>query len=457
MKVLPTSTCFKNLYRQFHVQFTSGQYGEREGKYICIEQVGVISTWESTFTGVLTSKMIQQPEKEVINVNERLHLQDPAPLYDRLLKRGPFFNGTHWILTRHAHVNALLRNQAPSKRTGNEPLANSLRKNILFKDPPDHTRHRAAAQEFFSPRSMLLEEETITEVATRLIASVKEKRRMEFISEFASRLPVAIVADYLGVPEDKHDFLFGFARQFIFEFSNDPEMSDRGVSELRSYFTLNIDEFMRKASPGKLLEKLAEGHRNGMLAKEELIEMCVFLFAAGSETSGCLLGSGLLTLLQHPESLEAIRNNPNLIPNAIEEMLRYESPVPMTTMRSTTEPMEIDGLVIPEGRPVIGILAAANRDPEKFPNPGVFDIHRNTTGHFSFGGGIHYCLGASLVRLEAKVTFRILFEQLPDLRLDNGHLPGRWLRSMSGSNKGFAFHWRERVPTRGLEYLNLKW
>jgi cytochrome P450 len=401
--------------------------------------------------------MTNQSDADIINVNERLYLQDPTSLYNSLLERGPFFNGTHWILSRYAHVSALLKNQAPSKRTGSEPLAGSLRKNILFKDPPDHTRHRSAAQEFFSPKAMMPEEELVMKTVRRLINRVKDKRSMEFVSEFATRLPVIIMGDYLGVSDDKKDELAGYARQFIFEFSNDPEVSDRAVTALRGYFTQHIDNFLRAAIPGRLLARLAAGYRDGILDKEELIEMCVFLFAAGTETSGSLLGSGLLTLMQHPESLEAVRNDPTLLPNAVEEMLRYESPVPMTTMRSTTEPMEIDGLVIPEGCPVIGILAAANRDPEKFPDPGRFDIYRNTTGHFSFGGGIHYCMGASLVRLEAKVTITALFEQLPTLRLDNGSILNKLARKINGSPKGGAWYWRERTPTRGLEYLRLKW
>ncbi|MFN5237087.1 MAG: cytochrome P450 [Bacteroidota bacterium] len=401
--------------------------------------------------------MLQSSDEKQPNVNDRLYMQDPSSLYERLLRRGPFFNGTHWILSRHAHVSALLRNQAPSKRSGAEPLGNSLRKHILFRDPPDHTRHRAVVQEFFTPRSILNEEGMVSDIANNLIFRVKDKRRMEFMSEFATRLPVAIVASYLGVPEDKQEYLFKFARQYIFEFSNNPEVSDRGIAALRKYFTENIDGFIQKASPGKLLEKLAEGYREGLLSKEELIEMCVILFAAGGETSSCFLGSGLLTLLQHPESLEAVRNNAELMPNAIEEMLRYETPVPMTTMRVTPEAIEIDGLVIPEGQPIIGILAAANRDSEKFPNPGCFDIYRNTTGHFSFGGGIHYCIGASLARLEARVTFTTLLEQFPTLQLDKGNAFSKLARKLSGSSGGSTWHWRERVPTRGLEYLRLKW
>ena len=401
--------------------------------------------------------MLQSSDEKQPNVNDRLHMQDPSSLYDRMLRHGPFFNGTHWILSRHAHVSALLRNQAPSKRSGAEPLGNSLRKHILFKDPPDHTRHRTVVQEFFTPRSILNEEGMVSDIANNLISRVKDKRRMEFMSEFATRLPVAIVAGYLGVPEDKQEYLFKFAQQYIFEFSNNPEVSDRGIAALRKYFTENIDGFIQKARPGKLLEKLAEGYREGVLSKEELIEMCVILFAAGGETSSCFLGSGLLTLLQHPESLEAVRNNAELMPNAIEEMLRYETPVPMTTMRVTPEAIEIDGLIIPEGQPIIGILAAANRDPEKFPNPGSFDIYRNTTGHFSFGGGIHYCIGASLARLEARITFTTLFEQLPTLQLDNGNAFNRLARKLSGSPGSGAWYWRERVPTRGLEYLKLKW
>lgn len=406
---------------------------------------------------VQNTAMLQSPDEKEINVNDRLHMQDPSSLYERLLKRGPFFNGTHWILSKHAHVTALLRNQAPSKRSGHEPLGNSLRKHILFKDPPDHTRHRTVVQEFFTPRSILNEEELVSDIANNLVARVKDRRRMEFVSEFATRLPVAIVAGYLGVPEDKQEYLFKFAQQYIFEFSNNPKVSDAGIAVLRKYFTENIDEFMQKASPGKLLEKLAEGYRDDILSKEELIEMCVILFAAGGETSSCFLGSGLLTLLQHPESLEAVRNNKELMPGAIEEMLRYETPVPMTTMRVTPEAIEIDGLIIPAGQPIIGILAAANRDPEKFPNPGHFDIYRNTTGHFSFGGGIHYCIGAALARLEARVTFTTLFEQLPTLQLDYGNAFNRLARKLSGSLRGGAWYWRERVPTRGLEFLNLKW
>jgi len=304
---------------------------------------------------------------------------------------------------------------------------------------------------------MIPEEELVTEIVHQLIDQVKNKRQMEFVSEFATRLPVTIMANYLGVSDDKKDELAGYARQFIFEFSNDPEVSDRAVTALRGYFTQHIDNFLREAIPGRLLSRLAAGYRDGILDKEELIEMCVFLFAAGTETSGSLLGSGRLTLLQHPESLEAVRNNAELMPNAIEEMLRYETPVPMTTMRVTPEAIEIDGLVIPEGQPIIGILAAANRDSEKFPNPGCFDIYRNTTGHFSFGGGIHYCIGASLARLEARVTFTTLLEQFPTLQLDKGNAFSKLARKLSGSSGGSTWHWRERVPTRGLEYLRLKW
>ncbi|MFN7831690.1 MAG: hypothetical protein ACK5Q2_06860, partial [Bacteroidota bacterium] len=209
--------------------------------------------------------MTNQSGVDIINVNERLFLQDPTSLYNRLLERGPFFNGTHWILSRYAHVSALLKNQAPSKRTGSEPLAGSLRKNILFKDPPDHTRHRSVAQEFFSPKAMIPEEELVTEIVHQLIDQVKNKRQMEFVSEFATRLPVTIMANYLGVSDDKKDELAGYARQFIFEFSNDPEVSDRAVTALRNYFTQHIDNFLRAAIPGRLLARLAAGYRDGIL------------------------------------------------------------------------------------------------------------------------------------------------------------------------------------------------
>lgn len=391
-----------------------------------------------------------------------LMAQNPYPLYERLLKQGPQKIGERWILTQHEHVSALLKAPGYSKQTATVPLASTLRKHILFKDPPEHTRLRAVVTDFFAPASLARQEDSVRHIARQLIKEVMPRRRMEFVGEFATRLPVAVMAEQLGVPDHAHRRLFGLAQSYIFEFSRNPRKSDQAIGELRTYFERHIDGFIANARPGQLIAAIGSAYGKEQLSREEMVELCVILFAAGGETSSCLLGSGLLTLLLHPQALDAVKNDPQLIPDAVEEMLRYETPVPMTTLRVPGEPLVADGLEIPAGQPVIGFLAAANRDPKKFAEPNLFDVHRRPQGHLAFGGGIHYCTGAILARMEARVALESILEALPDIQFDVSRRrslrsPRAWADRVRGERWHAAYRWRVGTPTRGPQFLDLCW
>jgi pimeloyl-[acyl-carrier protein] synthase len=399
---------------------------------------------------------------ENIDLNSQYWIQNPSTLYAKLLKRGPYFDGTKWLVARHAHVAAVLKSQATSKRVTPDTLGGTLENSLIFQDPPDHTRLRSVVQDFFSPRAIQQEEDMVAQVVVGLIRRVKERRRMEFIGDIASQLPSQIIGNLLGVPKESNLFLYKFVHNYFYD---DTTNKSESINALRMYFT-NMVSKPYQVRPAGLLTRLMDAQVEGKISRAELIELCVLLFIGGSETTINLLGSGLLTLLQHPQALGLIQNNPALIPGAVEEMLRYEPPILMSSWRVTTEPLVLGDTEIPVGQPVEALLGAANRDPDKFPDPNRFDIRRNPVGHFAFGAGIHFCIGAALTRMEAKVTLATLLAELPTLQLEKKSLPcwqkvgnmGRRFLTLPINQNDYKNHqWRENTITRGLEYLNLTW
>jgi cytochrome P450 len=246
---------------------------------------------------------------------------------------------------------------------------------------------------------------------------------MEFMSDFALPLPVIVIAELLGVPPEDQSTFHAWSNKFITSIDavraseDSRKESQQAVASLAGYFA-DLIRLRREQPRGDLISALIQARDSqDRLSEDELIAMCMLLLIAGHETTVNLLGNGLLTLLNHPEQLFRLKGDPGLLPSAIEEMLRFESPVQRATFRITKEAIEIGGTTIEKNQQISAVIGAANRDPDQFLHAEEFDIARQPNRHLAFGLGIHFCLGAPLARTEARIGFERLLEQFPDLHL----------------------------------------
>jgi cytochrome P450 len=298
---------------------------------------------------------------------------------------------------------------------------------------------RRLANQAFTPQRVKDLEPRIAQVSQELVERIRVRGEADFIADFALPLPVIVIAELLGVPAADHD-RFGVWSNRVMASGDAVVGTEESLQQgmeamvaLAGYLAELIRQ--RRQQPREdLISALVTARDAGdRLSEEELLGTCVLLLIAGHETTVNLLGNGLLTLLRHPEQLALLKEHPESIPSAVEEMLRYESPIQRATPRFAAQPFELAGQRIEQGQQVSAVIGAANRDPAHFPDPDRFDITRNPNRHLSFGHGIHFCLGAPLARVEARIAFGQILESLPDIRLATEQpewRPATWFRGL---------------------------
>ena len=380
---------------------------------------------------------------------------NPYPLFRRLRTEDPvhwdpFIHA--WVVTRYADVISVLHNfltykPAPPgalKEMGLselDPLAKVMMKQMLFMDPPAHTRLRNLAAKVFTPARMEKLRLHIREIISSLLDKVQPNGRMEVLVDFAEPLPAIVTAELLGLPASDFRQLKAWSADFaerLGNFHQNPDGMQRvlqSLQDMRDYFETavrDIQEHPREGLIDSFLRAEIDGDR---LTMEEVVANSIITMVGGQETTTNLIGNGLLALLRNPDVLEDLRCHPSLIPSAVEELLRYEAPSQYTT-RLAPEDVEIGGKTIRKGQATIAIMAAANRDPERFPDPDRIDIRRTENRHLAFGFATHFCFGAPLARIEGQEAFEAMLRRLPDLALAPGPLV-----------------WRRNLGLRGLEAL----
>jgi len=383
--------------------------------------------------------------------------QDPHQLYRRLRTEAPVqpvvmtHGARAWIVTRHADVRAALAHPALAKdiRASQQifdaqgvesPLDVALRSHMLFRDPPDHTRLRRLVNKAFTVRSVQSMRPRIGEICDELIADIWQEDVVDLLTVFAFPLPLMVICELLGIPIDARDDVRRWVDAVLGDGVPSKEVRPAGVEMVAYLKTLIADKRARPRDD--MLTALVQARDDGdALDEAELVSMSFLLLVAGLETTVNLIGNGTLTLLRHPEQFAALRADRTLLPSAVEEFLRYEAPVNLATMRFTSEPVTIGGVDIPANEFVFVGLASANRDEARFDDPDRLDITRPPGGHFSFGHGIHYCIGAPLGKMEAEIAFDRLLDAFPRLSLavDPAELV-----------------WRQNLQIRGLKELPVR-
>jgi cytochrome P450 len=366
---------------------------------------------------------------------------NPYELYRRLREADPVYwdeRVNSWVLTRYADVAPALRDARFSAsgfmedigwipdemRPMLEPPIRALTRQMLFMDPPDHTRLRGLVAKAFTPRVVEGLRPAIKQIASELLDNARAKGYMELIRDFAFPLPAIVIATMLGVPPEDRDQLNAWSESFgaLLDGGNlsmeNAFLALHGVSEFMDYFRQIIRQ-RRNAPKDDLMQAMINAEEQGdALSEEELLGNCVLIMAAGHGTTMHLIGNGTLALLRNPQQLQQLKAEPALMPSAIAELLRYDSPVQMTSRRAR-EDMRIGHKHISAGQEVIMCTGAANHDPEQFSEPGRLRLDRPENRHLSFGLGIHFCLGAPLARLESEIAFHALLRHFPNLRLAN--------------------------------------
>jgi pimeloyl-[acyl-carrier protein] synthase len=380
---------------------------------------------------------------------------DPYPFYRRLREQDPVHQTPmgFWVLTRYDDCVAVLRDARFGREEFQQMLAavyggeegDRLPRSMLFRDPPDHTRLRALVSKAFTPRVIEQMRDHIQEIVDRLLGSALGQGGLDVIEELAYPLPVTVICEMLGVPVADHASIRGWSSDIARSLDaiglpSDQEIVDRGRVARRAladYFRALVPERRARPQADLLSGLLAAEEQGDKLSEPEVIAMCLLLFIAGHETTVNLIGNGLLALLRHPDQLAMVQADPGLVPNAIEELLRYDSPVQRTARMPTTS-VEIAGHRIDKGTMVVTALGAANRDPAQFADPDRLDVTRRDVRHISFGFGIHFCLGAPLARVEGQIALGTLLRRVPRLALAET-----------------TPEWRESSVLRGLKRLRV--
>jgi pimeloyl-[acyl-carrier protein] synthase len=375
-------------------------------------------------------------------------LADPYPLYRRLRTEDPVhwdrFLHT-WVVTRYPDVLRVLhsfsadRTPTPAQLTAMglsalNPIAKVMVKQMLFMDAPAHTRLRGLASVAFTPARVTVLREHIQSIADDLLGKVRAQGKMDVIADFAAPMPAIVTAEMLGVPTADHVKLKGWSADFaemLGNFQHNPDRIPRvlqSTNHLVSYFQNAIAEIRECPREGLIHSFMTAEIDGDRLTEEEIVANCIVTLVGGQETTTNLIGNGLLTLLRNPAQLDQLRHDSRLIPSAVEELLRFESPS-QHTGRIAKEDVEIDGRQIRKGQAVMAIMAAANRDPDRFPEPDTLMLERADNKHLAFGWSNHFCFGAPLARMEGQIAFETLLRRLPGLQLAPG--PLTW-RSNSG-------------------------
>ena len=389
-------------------------------------------------------------------------IRNPYPHYDQLRRLDPVHITAHgmYLVSRHADVSSVLRDkrfgkdfvERSTRRYGpkimEEPIFRSMSHWMLQQDPPDHTRLRGLVVKAFTARRVEDMRPRIQEVVDRTLDRVIPQGQMDLIEDFAFRLPVTIICDMLGIPKEHREVFFSGTRDSGRILDPVP-LTPEDIAKSNANYVLSQMYFqqlfeLRRKQPGDdLTTQLVQAEEDGSkLTNEELTANIILLFGAGHETTVNLIGNGLLALYRNPDQLALLKARPELIANAIEEFLRYDSSVQMTGRVTLESIDDLGDKKIPKGETVLCLLGSANRDPAAYPDqPDRLDITRSNVRPLSFGGGIHFCLGAQLARIEAEIAISTLLRRLPDLRLDDAENP----------------EWRPTFVLRGLKRLPASW
>lgn len=353
-----------------------------------------------------------------------------------------------WLVSRYADVLALLKDQRLAKDPLNAGInqpwmpasMKALSRNMLDLDPPDHTRLRVLVHKAFTPKRVEELRARVERLSTELLERSKLTPNIDIVRDYALPIPTTIIAEVLGIPvADRHKFHRWSAAIVSVDLSKWSMLKaiPNGLAFIR-YIRKLVRE-KRSHPTDDLLGGLVGAEEAGdQLTEDELVAMVFLLLVAGHETTVNLIANGLLALLEHPEELQRLRDKPDLIKPAVEEMLRYYSPVELSTERYARAAIEMHGVEIPRGGLVYGVLSSANRDEEQFANADRFDIAREPNRHLAFGQGIHFCVGAPLARMEAQIAIDALLHQTREIRLNA---------------KRSELQWRPGLNLRGLRRL----
>lgn len=433
--------------------------------------------------------MITNDTFSLLNLQREEIRANPYPFYEQLRTQDPVHWDEQlgfWVLTRYADIDSLYTDERFSRAQGLmrgfdrlseserhivEPVYHSFSKTVFYADPPYHTHLRGLMNHAFTPRRVERLRPYIQRTVNELLDSAQAHPEVDMIHDLAYPLPVMVIAELLGLPANDRarfkkwsDDLFAILGTVRQKPAHLLERAAQSLNEMTDYvkhlsrkrraapqddlltalLSVTEDESLecphphRSASAHATGEMVRERETNSTLTEEELVSNINILLSTGHETTTHLIGNGLLALLQHRDQMEKLQARPGLLTAAIEEMLRYDSPVQIT-YRSALEDADIRGKPIRKGDLVNSILGSANRDPERFSNPDRFDITRNEGRHLGFGIGIHFCIGAPLVRLEAEVVFETILRRFPKIRL-----------------AAESLEWQEHPIFRGLKSLRVR-
>jgi hypothetical protein len=396
-----------------------------------------------------------QPPLSLYHLLDPEVLANPYPLYERLRSEDPVHWDPYlhaWVVTRYADVATVFqrmsaaRTPSPARlaELGLEqlgPIAKVMVRQMLFLDAPEHSRVRGLAAAAFTPRRVERLRAHIQDISDRLVGSVIRSGRMEVMADIANPLPAIVTAEMFGIPTDDHVMLKDWSQDFaemLGNFQHNPGRTSRvlaSVEAMTTYFSKAVRRQPTQPTDG-LINALTTAEVDGdRLTEEEVVANLIVTMVGGQETTTNLIGNGILTLLRNPEQMERLRRDLSLMPSAVEELLRYESPS-QHTARLAPADLELGGKAIKKRDAVIAVMGAANRDPERFPDPDRLDIGRQDNRHMAFAWASHFCFGAPLARIEGQIVLTTLLQRMPEMQLTSAPI-----------------NWRANLGLRGLTAL----